>query len=270
MLLSLRESCQAMWNTAVMYAGRQPWSLLLSVAALLYLLIASPDFRKKLLLPVVILLLLVFNPVLYSLVYGNNNLPFVTRYGLRYWRFFWMLPQSILIGLAAMDILRRLPSAPLRCAALAVAAGIILLTGPSMYQDTRQFKPAGTPYKLGVGVPEACEAILQDDPHPLCMFDDYYCAQVREYSGDIRQMWGRDGVWNLIPDAEALEMFNALQQKQRDWDRIFTYAREHGVTHISFRILKAYRKEMLEAAKAYGYGVLQRRGGRYVLHRVET
>lgn len=269
MLLSLRESCQAMWNAAVTYAGKHPWSLLLSLAALLYLLIASPDFRKKLLLPVVILLLLVFNPVLYSLVYGNNNLPFVTNYGLRYWRFFWLLPQSILIGLAAMDILRRLPSATLRCAALAVAAGIILLTGPSMYGDPNYFKPAESAYKLSAGVQEACEAILQENPHPLCMFDGRYSAQAREYSGDIRQVWGRNGVWNLVPDPEALEVYRALQQKQRDWDRILTFARERGVTHICFSIRKAYRKEMLEAAETYGYGVLLRRGRRYVLHRID-
>lgn len=269
-MLSLRESCQAIWNTAVMYAGKHPWSLLLALAACLYLLVASPDFRKKLLLPVVLLLVLVLNPVLYSLVYGNNRLPFVNGYGLRYWRFFWLLPQAIVIGLAATDILRRLASSLTRCTALAVAAGIILLSGPSLYENEKLFEPTVSAYKLKKNVITVCEAILADDPHPMCLLDKTLSAQVREYSGDIHQVWGRAGVWNLVSDPEALEVYRVLRKKPRDWERIFSFARERGVTHLCFPVYKGERKALLKAAKENGYDLLRRYGWRYLLHRTDA
>lgn len=271
MLQSLRDSSQTIWNTAVMYAGKSPWLMLLSVASCLYLLIASPAFRKKLLLPIIILFVLVVNPVLYSLVYGNNNLPFVSSYGLRYWRFFWMLPQAILVGLAAMHVIRRLSSALPRCIALAVAAGIILMTGPTIYANERIFKPAQSAYKLTGTVETICEIILNDDPQPLCLFDKTMSAQVREYSGNIQQTWGRNGNWNLVQDSEAYAVYNALREKPRDWDTVFNFAEQRNVTHISFRLNKQdNRKEMLALAKAHGYDVLKKLGRRYVLHRRQS
>jgi len=268
MLQSLRESCQTIWNTAVLYAGKSPWLTLLSLAACLYLLIVSPAFRKKLLLPIIILVVLVINPVLYRFVYGNNDLPFVSKYGLRYWRFFWMLPQAILVGLAAMDIMRRLSSALPRCIALVVAACIVMMTGSNMYANERVFKPAESAYKLSRRVEMVCEIILNDDPQPVCLFDKSMSAQVREYSGNIQQTWGRNGNWNLVQDPEAYAIYNALRDKDRDWDAIFNFAVQRNVTHMSFMLNKSEnRQNMLTLAKAHGYDILKRFGRRYILHR---
>ena len=136
-----------MWNWIVQYTGGFPVLPLLSIAAGIYLLTANKAFMRKLLAPTVALVVIVFNPILYSLLYANNNLPFVTSYGLRYWRFFWLLPQGILIAAAAVHLMRLFSHPLIRCLGLALASAIIVLAGQNLFLDDKQFKPAVSPYK---------------------------------------------------------------------------------------------------------------------------
>ena len=270
-MLSFGESCRAIWESLLNYVGDYPLMMALSAVACVYLLIASPGFRKRLLWPIVVLALLVFNPVLYSLVYANTSLPFVAAYGLRYWRFFWMLPQAIVIGLAAADLIRRFSRPLARCAALTLAAGIIVATGQNMYYNEAIFSPARSPYKLSRGPEEVCEVILADDPNPLCLFDKVVTPQARQYSGNIRQVWGRNGSWSVFADPEGYEIYNVLNSEPRDLERVFAFAVQRGVTHISFLLHKSEnRAEVLELAGQYGYKKLHRNGRRLILRRAEA
>jgi hypothetical protein len=268
MLLSIHEACREMWNWIVQYTGGFPVLPLLSIAAGIYLLAANKAFMRKLLAPIIALVVIVFNPILYSLLYANNNLPFVTSYGLRYWRFFWLLPQGILIGAAAAELMRRFSSPLARCLGLSVAAALILMAGQNIFMDERVFKPSTSAYKLRPTVQAVCEKVLADDPEPLCMFDSVISTEAREYSGSIRQLWGRSGVWNILPDPEALEVYNQLTGRPRDLEAIFAFAEQRGVTHISFVVrAKEDWDEMLTAARRHGYEELDRIDKRIILHR---
>lgn len=267
-MLSLRQSCMEIWGHIKNYAGEAPLMLILSVAACVYLLIVSRPFREKLLWPVVILVAMVINPVLYSLVYGNNNLPFVTQYGLRFWRFLWMLPQAILIGLAVMDLARRLPRPWMRCGALVLVAGVIVVSGQNIYRNSKVFKAAKSAYKISNTAEYVCKTVLEDDPRPVCMFDGTVSAEAREYDGNIRQVWGRSGSWNVVWDPEGWEVYNRLIARPRSWEPIFAFAEQRGVTHISFLLDKSEDgDEMLSVAAKHGYTVLATQGRRSILHR---
>jgi hypothetical protein len=267
-MLSLRQSCLEIWGHVKNYVGESPLILILSLVACLYLLIVSRTFRRKLLLPIVILVVMVFNPVLYSLIYGNNNLPFVTQYGLRFWRFMWMLPQAILISLAVMDLARRLPRPWMRCGALVLVAGIIIGPGQNIYRSTKVFKPAISGYKISNTAEYVCKTVLEDDPQPLCMFDGAISAQAREYDGHIRQLWGRNGSWNVVWDPEAWEVYNMLISRPRNWEPIFAFAEQRGVTHISFTMEESENGEQMRSvAGQHGYTVFATKGKRSILHR---
>ena len=267
-MLSLWDSCREMGNAIRLYTGGFPALMLLSVAGAVYLFAVSGEFRRRLLAPAIVLAFIVVNPVLYSLLYGNNNLPFVTNYGLRYWRFFWLLPQGILIGAAAVDLMRRFSSPLARCLGLSLAAALILLAGQNIFTDEQVFKPSTSAYKLRPTVQAICETVLADDPEPLCMFDSVISTQAREYSGSIRQLWGRSGVWNIVTDPQALEVYNQLTGRPRDLEAIFAFAEQRGVTHISFVVrAKEDWDEMLAAARRHGYDELDRMDNRVILHR---
>lgn len=271
-MLSIQDSCREIKNWAVQYAGDFPAIMFLSIAACIYFIFTSKSFRRKLLAPIVALVVLVLNPVMYSLLYGNNNLPFVSTYGLRYWRFFWLLPQAVLVSAFAMDLLRRTGRPVVRCLGLVVAAAIIILVGKNIYLDEKQFMPAESAYKVSPTVQKVCEVVLADEPEPLCMFDNVISTQAREISGSIRQLWGRNGVWNVIGDPEALEIYKCLQEKDREWETIFAYAEQRGVTHISFTVKKNEDQVQLRAvARQHGYDVLEIIDDkRFIWHRVSA
>ena len=267
-MLSFWDSCREMGNAIGLYAGGFPALTLLSIAGAVYLFVVSGEFRRKLLGPAIVLAFIVVNPVLYSLLYGNNNLPFVTNYGLRYWRFFWLLPQGIMIGAAAGQLLSRFLSPLARCLGMGVAAALILLAGQNIFTYEQVFKPSTSAYKLRPTVQAVCEKVLADDPEPLCMFDNVISTEAREYSGSIRQLWGRSGVWNIVTDPQALEVYNQLTGRPRDLEAIFAYAEQRGVTHISFVVrAKEDWDEMLASARRHGYEELDRIDNRIILHR---
>ena len=267
-MLSIRESCRAIWDWMGQYAGDFPVLLFLSLASALYLLIASPSFRQKLLLPIIILVVMVVNPVLYSLIYGNTSLPFVTSYGLRYWRFFWLLPQGILIAAAGMDLIRRFSNPLFRCLGLAVAAALIMLAGQNLYTKEKEFSPVTSAQRLKPLVEEVGSVIMADDPHPICLFDGGLSAHIRLYSGDIRQVWGRGGGWSVIPDAEAAEAYRQLQEKPRNWAYVFDFAEQRGVTHIGYtRRDSEDQDELLALAEQHGYTLLYTSGRTNIFHK---
>ena len=269
MLLSIQEACREIWNWIVQYTGGFPVLPLLSIVAGIYLLAANKAFMRKLLAPIIALVVIVFNPILYSLLYANNNLPFVTSYGLRYWRFFWLLPQGILIAAAAVHLMRLFSHPLIRCLGLALASAIIVLAGQNLFLDDKQFKPAVSPYKTSRTVEVVCEKVLADNPEPICMFDSVVSSHAREYSGSIRQLWGRDGVWNVIHDPEAWEAYTQLYARPREWEPIFAFAEQRGVTHISYIIrIKDDQEQMLAVARQHGYEELDRIDNRIILHRV--
>lgn len=268
-MLSFWDSCREMGNAIGLYAGGFPALTLLSIAGAVYLFVVSGEFRRKLLGPAIVLAFIVVNPVLYSLLYGNNNLPFVTSYGLRYWRFFWLLPQGILIGATAVHLMRRFSHPLIRCLGLVLASTIIVLAGQNIFLDKGQFKPAVSPYKINRTTELVCEKVLADNPEPLCMFDNVISTQARQYSGSIRQLWGRNGTWNVISDPEAWEAYVRLYARPREWEPIFAFAEQRGVTHISYVIRqKDDQEQMLAIAGQHGYEELDRIDKRIILHRV--
>ena len=267
-MMSFLDSCRAMGDMIVQYAGGFPALLLLSIAGGVYLLVVSRPFRQRLLGPILALAVIVFNPVLYSLLYGNNDLPFVSNYGLRYWRFFWLLPQGILIAAAAAHLMGRFAKPFARCLSLVVAAAVIMLAGKNVFMDENVFRPSASPYKITPIVKTVCEKVLADDPEPVCMFDNVISTQAREYSGSIRQLWGRNGNWNTSGDAEAWEVYNLLEARPRDWEPIFDFAEQRGVTHISYIVrVKDDPDEMLAVAGRHGYEEMDRIDKRIILHR---
>lgn len=269
MILSFQDSVRAIWDWIQQYIGTTPAFLCLSVAALIHLLVTCKAFREKTLAAAVVLVVLVLNPLLYSLVYGNLNLPFVSSYGLRYWRFFWLLPQGLVIGASALRLIQRAKRPAFRWLGLLAAAGIIVLCGQNIF--LKDFAPAESPYKLSPRVQEICEAILADEAEPLCMFDSPMTAQVREYDGSIRQLWGRNGNWNIVNDPQVLEIYGLLQERPRDWERAFAFAEEKGVTHISYSTRKAEdQEEIMAIAGRHGYTPFATVEKRILFHRAKA
>ena len=255
--MSIAEAWQEIVHWIEEYTGSNPVIFILALDAAVYLMIVSEDIRKKIIFPLIVLIPIVINPILYKYIY----------YDLRYWRFFWMLPDAVLIGLAVADICRRVRKAWLKCAVLVVIAASLALIGTNMFLPTEEnlFLPAESALKLTPETIEACETILNDNPKPRVIFNDYICIQSRQYSGDIIQMYGRDYdgfIIGMTPEVREIAEVSWYTVKEKDMDRMFQYAFDCGYTHCCLRTMDG----LDEIAGRYGFTLLKQFGLYSIYH----
>lgn len=239
------------------YTGGKAVFLILAIDAAIYLMIVNKDIRKRIIIPILVLVPIVINPVLYKYVY----------YDLRYWRFFWMLPDAVMIGLAVADICQRIQKGWLKCVSLIAIAGSLALIGTNMFLPTEEnlFLPATGPMKLTPETMEACQAIEQENPNAKCIFTDYIVIQARQYSGNFTQLYGRDVdgfIIDMTPEVREIADASWYVSKTKDPDRLFSYARENGYTHICVRTAE----NADQYAEAHGYTLMKQFGLYSIFH----
>lgn len=241
------------------YSGEKPWILILAILAAVYLFIANKDIKYRMIIPILVLVPVVINPILYKYMYHSQ----------RYWRFFWMLPDVILIGLAFADISKRINNSWLKCLSLFITAGIIILTGRNMFLPSKEnpFMPMDDVRKLRKETREACEVILAENPSPKCVFNDWLKTEVRQYSGDITLMYARDYdgfIIGMDPKDKEIAEVSYYNVKEKDWDRFFKYVKEKGYTHLCLR--NEDEEDFKAIAEEYGYSLLEKQGNRNIYH----
>lgn len=220
------------------YLLRLPYTLV-ALAAAVYLWFAHKEIRWKLLFPLLLVTLMISTPWAYQ--YSFN----------RYFRLFWLLPRGILTAMAATDLFRRFKNQWIRLAALLLAGGVIFLTGTSWFSDS-SVEPAYTPYKIHKGLPEICEQMLTETPHPKAIFTGTWAPlMVRQYSADIELLWGRNAYGFIMPlSKEAKAVYKSYHTSPRNWDALFAYASGNGYDYIG---TTSKAKALKDAAKVYGY-----------------
>ncbi len=239
------------WISA--YAGTPPTLIWLALASAVYLFIVHKSLRARLLIPLLVLVPVIINPILYHYVYFN----------LRYWRFFWLLQQGMLIGYAVIDIALRFRRSWVRCLCLVLAAAALVAGGKNVLwldEGTKHVTDTKNPYKLTATHIAVCDAILADNSHPFCIVDGTIRYEARQYSADIRLMWGN--VLSLYSNPGALEVYNHMYAEPRDWEYVFSYAGDHEeITHVVYRAKDGEKIKNIKAiAKKNGFKALEKIG----------
>ena len=256
--MSVAEAWEAMLDWMRSYGGTNWIMLILSGGAAVYLLVAKQNVRKAIIWPIVLLIPVVINPLLYNYIYKD----------LRYWRFFWLLPEAVLIGLAAADVSRRISAQWAKCVVLAAVAAFVMLTGNNVFlPESGQFYPADSIRKVSPEVREACDIILADNPNPKCIFQDWLANETRQYSGEIMQLYGRDiDGYITEPSMEAVRVHQSWNGTQEEQESIFAFAKEQEYTHICCVTTDGFN----EMAEAHGFSLLAETEGRSIYHRDYT
>lgn len=241
------------------YTGEDATMLILAIDAAIYLMIVNKDIRARIIVPLLALVPIIINPILYKHVYHD----------LRYWRFFWILPDTVLISLAVADICKRVQKQWVRCVSLIVIAGSLALLGTNMFLPTEEnlFLPAESILKLTPETIEACKAIEEDNPDAKCIFTDYICIQARQYSPRFTQLYGRDVdgfIMGMDPEVREIADASWYVSKNKDPEKLFSYARDHGYTHCCLRTAE----EADQVAERYGYSLLKQFGLYSIYHKV--
>ena len=217
-----------------------------ALAAVVYLWILHKEMRWKVLLPLVLIMVMICTPLGYKLSFK------------RYFRLFWILPRGLLIALAGADLFRRLKNQWLRLAALLLAGGIIVLTGASWFNH-ESVKPAYTAYKLDKGIPELCDRMLEETPHPKAVFaGPWGPLMARQYSADIELLWGRNAYGFIMPiSKEAKKVFKAWNKDPHDWDALLAYMSKKGYDYLG---TTSGSQALKDAAEKYQYEKILKSG----------
>lgn len=254
--MTLPEAVERMGFWISRYAGESGVFLYIALAAGIYLLLFSKQVRIKIMMPIVLMAMVVLNPILYQILFSK----------IIYWRFFWILQDVVLIGLALTDLCGRFKQGWIRCLCLLLCSGGIVLLGTNVFRPEQgRFIDADSPYKVDPETREVCEVILADNPHPTLIISNWLFSETRQYSGDIIQLFGRDGdgyIYEMDPAVRAFE--REFRFGNMSWEEVFQYAMEHNFTHVCFYD----RYQIDDIAEQYGYECLAVVGPRIIYHQL--
>lgn len=199
------------WVTA--YYGDKVY-FFLAIAAYIYLFISTKSTRKRIVYPCILILFLVLNPYLYAYVYSR----------IIYWRLLWMLPNGIVIAYAAVSFIEKRKHKITKIIWLAAFAVCIVLKGTNVYTHSGMVQAQNEQHLSSV-VKNVCDYILMESEQPRCIMPREWYSQVRQYSGDIEMMYGRnaDGYINTVDDMSK-RIADELAKETPDFGYVFGQA----------------------------------------------
>ncbi len=194
------------WVIFKQYGGNG-FLLVLFIAALVYLLIAEKDWRKKIAIAIIPAIILIgyFIPltrIAYVAILDDG--------ADTYYRILWLLPMSVCISYAGCKLFANHK----RIGAVVLSAAIILC-GSLVYKNQYVSK-AENLYHIPQVVIDVCDVIKPEEGEPRvrAVFPEEMIHFVRQYSTDILMPYGRDYIawnyYNAVHEAfEKTETINA-------------------------------------------------------------
>ena len=221
------------------YYGDLIWLILAAIAAI-FLMIKGDKKHRFVVLSSVVIYLMIFNPVLYKYLYSQ----------IIFWRLFWLVPTFLLIVLGFAQAAKLLRSSWKILLLTAAVTVVIVLSGTNMFTELKRDSYTGI-YKLPRGTEEVGSLMLSLDDHPRCVVPMELITSMRQYSGDIEPMYGRN-IWGYIRQCteEDRTMFVQISADNPNYDYIFLNCRDNG---YNFVINDADKQADEAVAGSYGY-----------------
>lgn len=225
------------WITA--YYGDK-WYLLLTILAYAYLCFASKDSRRRYVYPSVLAAFLIVNPVLYAYVYTK----------VVYWRLFWLLPNGLAIAYATMLFAKKRKHIWAKIVPVVLVVACVFVKGTNVYTHAGMM-PMVNKQKVSVQVQEVCDTMLSLKEKPRCIAAFDLCSEIRQYSGDIELMYGRnaEGYINLLDDL-GMHIADEMRSETPDYSYIFAQALAKNYDFVVTETRKEVDRSVLQK---YGY-----------------
>lgn len=216
------------------------------LAAAVYICVFMRGMIGKLIIPVVVCIVVVANPISFEFVFRH----------VIYWRLFWMVPDGIIIALAGVHLMQRWKHEIVRILIGAGLVAVILLTGTNVYTEAG-FGLSANPEKVPQGVVDVAEAILSLDKNPKCIMRDRYLTEIRQVSGDIELLYGRDIFGYIVHSGKVKHQIRDILESDEilpeDYEAILRRAYNLGYDFLVVHISKPIPPEI---AGKYGYRVV--------------
>lgn len=229
----------------------------IALGCLLYLLAFEKEVRKKFVIPMLLIAIVVLNPLLYQYVFFKVYM---------YWRFFWIFSLHLIIGTTIICLLKRIKYDFLKIFIFVIPCFLIISFGNNSFESDA-FEKTISLEKLPYGVVEVCEKMLELEQEPLVVSDLRFSTYARQYSGKIKQLWGRNAD-GYISDIEKMTFeYFKMFHRSGDFNTVLTYAAQKG---YNFAVTEDDREIDLETQLATGFEEVFSKGEYRLYHYVGT
>lgn len=221
----IREACSELYHAFRQSAGGNYYWVLYAVS-LLYLFRFDPEKRKTVVYPSVFAAVMLFNPIVFALVWMNISYS--------HWRLFWMIPVTGTVCAAAVSLVSRLSTEIRRAAAGAAVILLLAAAGRNVYQtDYCRFEEADNLFRLPQEAVAAAEILLEQEAQPRAVVTSGLFCYLRQYSADIQMLYGRDtqGYIHRIED-ESMAVYRMLDEEQPDFVRVGDEMQRLGYSYL--------------------------------------
>lgn len=196
--------------------------LLLAMISYFYLFFRYKVSRRQIIYPVLLIIFLLLNPILYRYIYRAN----------RYWRFFWMVPNGMIIALAVGKMIENARSRLLKSVVGSAFVGLVVLCGTNVYVNGG-FTKVQNWSKVSRQTQEVCDYILTIDDHPRCIMPDSIFTETRQYNGNIEQYYGRDAHGYIYAaDEIRTSVYQSLASMEPDYEFVLSEANKAKIDFI--------------------------------------
>ena len=243
----------------------------LFVICLLLGLVLLKGKRKILLIPAVLITASIVNPLTYNIWYRFN-----TR---AYWRLIWTIPVIVVCAVIPSFVVEKARKTWIKLGTIVIGVVVFAICGSMIYAyEGSSFKEAYNSDKLPKDAVEVAEALLEIDDEPYVVADYMLSVYLRQYSGKIRSIYGRDVAWG-VADTDIGRKANenlygditSLAQIMLDYDYEYLVTtdkgdRENELTEAGFKKIR----------RLTNYGIYRINGSRTEirtyddLHRVKS
>ena len=209
--------------------------------------------RKLIGWPALALMIIVFNPFFYRYVWQK-----CFYYG--YWRIFWLFPVALVIGAAAIVWYEKIKQQKKQFIFLLVLIFLIGCNGKNMFAKQMFYTDTRNAYKLPQEAIEVADALLELDTEPRVVMCSELYSYVRQYSTDIKLMYGRNAEGYIDGrDEKTIAMVaNLEKEKDADWFWIADMMRQNQCQYLVIPENQNYTNEFM---KQYSFVLLKQVDG---------
>lgn len=228
--------------------GAGHWFFIAFPVCLVALLIWFKGRRVRFLIPSLLISFFIINPWFYE--------KWVELGLYAYWRILWVVPVIPVIAGLVPSITERIQKGWIKAVVAVFGIGLAVFGGTFLYNGAGgSFVEAANAAKLPDYIVQIADRLLELDDHPSVIVQDPIGVYMRQYSGQIDTLFGRD-IYGYItnPSRVARRINLTLNDPESDTDSVVQFMLDNGygylVTHEREDI--DGRCSLLESVAGYG------------------
>lgn len=224
--------------------GTGHWFFITFPVILLALFIWFKGRRVRFLIPSLIISIVIINPVFYK---------YWDKMGLyAYWRILWIIPVIPVVAVLVPSLTERIHKGWLKGAFSAVGVGLVVIGGTFLYNGSGgSFVEAANAAKEPDYVVQIADRLLELDEHPRVIAQDPIGVYLRQYTGEIETLYGRDMYGYILkPSKDIRDVYTSLSNG--DFSSVSQFMLDEGYDYLVYDGNTDNSFEMVTSVEHFG------------------